>query len=133
MCSICGVNNIHLPMVDLFTKDEVTDILNYIKIGAITTDNLYFDLYKLTAIRLMESVTKGFNGDINQYDKLSDLTENIYAFSAAKQYQFLREINKVDIDIEGLNVYNKYYQDYLATEIDTAEQSGISIKFWNDL
>jgi hypothetical protein len=61
---------------------------------------------------------------------LFDLRENLYLFSSAKQYQFLREVINLKDFTEAKSIYLKYYDDYLAIELDSTEQVAINVKNW---
>jgi hypothetical protein len=61
---------------------------------------------------------------------LFDLRENLYLFSSAKQYQFLREVINLKDFTEAKSIYLKYYDDYLSIELDSTEQVAINVKNW---
>lgn len=137
MCNFCEIQNISKIEVNLFTENEVDDILYWIKEGIVSVDNLYYPLYSKTAEKLTEYLYKGYGNNIDdfQYDSedynmLFELRENLYIFSAAKQYQFIREVLSLKDYKEAKIVYLKYYDDYLATELDSTEQVAINVKNW---
>jgi hypothetical protein len=124
--------------INLLSENEVNDLLYWIKEGIINLDNFYYPLYSKTAEELTKYLYKGYGNNIDDfqvnsedYNMLFDLRENLYLFSSAKQYQFLREvINLKDYDNESKAVYLKYYDDYLAIELDSTEQVAINVKNW---
>jgi ribosomal protein S8 len=138
MCDFCGIQNISKPQIELFSENEINDLLYWIKNGIVSLDNFYYPLYSKTAEELTKYLYKGYGNRIDDfqfgsedYEMLFDLRENLYIFSAAKQYQFLRElISLKDYDNEAKAVYLKYYDDYLSVELDSTEQVAINVKNW---
>jgi hypothetical protein len=138
MCDFCGIQNISKPQIELFSENEINDLLYWVKNGIVTLDNFYYPLYSKTAEELTKYLYKGYGNNIDEfqfgtedYEMLFDLRENLYIFSAAKQYQFLRELLSLkDYDNEAKAVYLKYYDDYLAIELDSTEQVAINVKNW---
>jgi ribosomal protein S8 len=138
MCDFCGIQNISKPQIELFSENEINDLLYWVKNGIVTLDNFYYPLYSKTAEELTKYLYKGYGNNIDEfqfgsedYEMLFDLRENLYIFSAAKQYQFLRELLSLkDYDNESKAVYLKYYDDYLAIELDSTEQVAINVKNW---
>jgi len=138
MCDFCGIQNISKPQIELFSENEINDLLYWVKNGIVTLDNFYYPLYSKTAEELTKYLYKGYGNHIDEfqfgsedYEMLFDLRENLYIFSAAKQYQFLRELLSLkDYNNEAKTVYLKYYNDYLAIELDSTEQVAINVKNW---
>lgn len=137
MCNFCEIQNISKIEVNLLTENEVDDLLYWIKEGIINLDNFYYPLYSKTAEKLTEYLYKGYGNNIDDfqfnsedYNMLFDLRENLYIFSAAKQYQFLREVISLKDFTEAKSLYLKYYDDYLAIELDSTEQVAINVKNW---
>ena len=137
MCNFCEIQNISKIEINLLTENEVNDLLYWVKEGIVSIDNLYYPLYSKTAELLTEYLYKGYGNNIDDfqvdsedYNMLFDLRENLYAFSSAKQYQFLRELNKLKDFNEAKSVYLKYYDDYLSIELDSTEQVAINVKNW---
>lgn len=137
MCNFCEIQNISKIEVNLLDEKEVDDLLYWIKQGIIHLDNFYYPLYSKTAEKLTEYLYKGYGNNIDDfqynsedYNMLFDLRENLYIFSAAKQYQFLREVISLKDFTKAKSVYLKYYDDYLAIELDSTEQVAINVKNW---
>lgn len=137
MCNFCEIKNVSKIEINLLSENEVNDLLYWIKEGIIDLDNFYYPLYSKTAEELTKYLYKGYGNNIDDfqvnsedYNMLFDLRENLYLFSSAKQYQFLREvINLKDFTI-AKSIYLKYYDDYLAIELDSTEQVAINVKNW---
>lgn len=137
MCNFCEIQNVSKIEVNLLDEKEVDDLLYWIKEGIINLDNFYYPLYSKTAEKLTEYLYKGYGNNIDDfqvnsedYNMLFDLRENLYIFSSAKQYQFLREVISLKDFNEAKSVYLKYYDDYLAIELDSTEQVAINVKNW---
>lgn len=137
MCNFCEIQNVSKIEVNLLSENEVDDLLYWIKEGVINLDNFYYPLYSKTAEELTKYLYKGYGNNIDEfqvnsedYNMLFDLRENLYIFSAAKQYQFLREVISLKDFTEAKSVYLKYYDDYLAIELDSTEQVAINVKNW---
>lgn len=137
MCNFCEIQNVSKIEVNLLDEKEVDDLLYWIKEGIINLDNFYYPLYSKTAEELTKYLYKGYGNNIDEfqvdsedYNMLFDLRENLYIFSAAKQYQFLREVLSLKDFTEAKSVYLKYYDDYLAIELDSTEQVAINVKNW---
>jgi SPP1 gp7 family putative phage head morphogenesis protein len=107
------------------------------------------DLLKATAKLLMEAITAGYGKDLIHIDwntpdhaMLSKLTQNVFAFSAAKNYQQLQDITdamkgddgkllEFSDYLEAVNNLNaKYNRDWLETEYGTAVASATSSARW---
>jgi hypothetical protein len=123
--------------INLLSENEVNDLLYWIKEGIINLDNFYYPLYSKTAEELTKYLYKGYGNNIDDfqvnsedYNMLFDLRENLYLFSSAKQYQFLREVINLKDFTEAKSIYLKYYDDYLAIELDSTEQVAINVKYW---
>jgi hypothetical protein len=138
MCDFCGIQNISKKQINLLSGNEVDDLLYWIKNGIVSLDNFYYPLYSKTSEELTNYLYKGYGNHIDEfqlgsedYEMLFDLRENLYIFSAAKQYQFLRELLSLkDYDNDAKSIYSKYYDDYLSIELDSTEQVGINVKNW---
>lgn len=137
MCNFCEIQNVSKIEVNLLDEKEVDDLLYWIKEGIINLDNFYYPLYSKTAEKLTEYLYKGYGNNIDDfqvnsedYNMLFDLRENLYIFSSAKQYQFLREVISLKDFTEAKSVYLKYYDDYLSIELDSTEQVAINVKNW---
>jgi hypothetical protein len=137
MCNFCEIKNVSKIEINLLSENEVNDLLYWIKEGIINLDNFYYPLYSKTAEELTNYLYKGYGNNIDDfqvnsedYNMLFDLRENLYLFSSAKQYQFLREVINLKDFTEAKSIYLKYYDDYLAIELDSTEQVAINVKNW---
>jgi hypothetical protein len=137
MCNFCEIKNVSKIEINLLSENEVNDLLYWIKEGIIDLDNFYYPLYSKTAEELTKYLYKGYGNNIDDfqvnsedYNMLFDLRENLYLFSSAKQYQFLREVINLKDFTEAKSIYLKYYDDYLAIELDSTEQVAINVKNW---
>lgn len=114
--------------------------------GRITHDPA---LLQATRAELQDRVTKGFGKDFPDiaynspdFDVLRNLTKNVYHFSAAKNYQQIKDMTLLLMDgdhvrsesqylkvVEALNV--KYNRDWLFTERNTAIAGGQMAGQWS--
>jgi SPP1 gp7 family putative phage head morphogenesis protein len=149
-CTICGGSHPTAAGSEIseLYKDEILTLAQEIykrKNGL----NYSPELLKTTAGKIMQAVKEGY-GNIkaqwNSPDKamIDNLTQNVYSFSAAKNYQELRDITNAMIGENGnLNEWSdfrskvqeingKYNRDWLQTEYDTAVSSAQSAARWAD-
>lgn len=140
-CPICSVNN--LADVILFNELEVLEFINNIYNDIINTNNLNVMIYERVADEFAKKVEKGWGqapDDVlneKEYDIYFSLIESVYVFSAAKQYQCVREIQSVkddaDFNTKALEIFNKYYIRYLTVELDMCDIQGGAVKKWIEL
>jgi len=145
MCNFCNIEN-KSELLNIFTDIEKDNFVLGVKNETITIENMDVDIYTKTGLKLQRAVELGYELTVNgavqgsyEYNLLSDFTTNVFAFSAAKQYQLIRELNdiKLDNEIEWKNeailLFNKYYSDYFSAEYDAAIQQGKSAKEWSEI
>lgn len=120
-CPICGgctsatdVINGQRPL-HLFTDEEIENYIANIFNGSINVRNLSPMVYKRVAEKLTDGVYKGFGKTFDQaawdtpdHHMLFDLRENVYIFSAAKQYQEVRLMSSFLTGDKGINQYNEF-------------------------
>lgn len=106
-------------------------------------------LLRQTAEYLLNGIQKGFNGDILSFNfnspdfsTLVKLTENIYHFSAAKNYHELKDLTLAITDGSNIRTFEnfkqkaeqiigKYNDNWLRTEYNQAIASAQSAARWN--
>lgn len=107
-------------------------------------------LLRQTAKQLLNGVEKGFNGNIlsfnfssPDFETLAKLTENVYHFSAAKNYHELKDLslairdgNKIrsfeEFEAKAKEITNKYNVSWLRSEYNQALSSAQASARWND-
>jgi SPP1 gp7 family putative phage head morphogenesis protein len=126
---------------NLFTEDEQEDYLLAVYSGLITTYTLSINYHEKVGGKLYGGVLDGW-GKIGFKDAeteiLAGLTENIYAFSAAKQYQQVRDMSrKVSENITfkefrefADDIFGNYNESYLKTEFETAIEQSQNARKW---
>jgi len=141
----CQLTN--LAQINIFFDTDAVKFVNKVFDGEVTIENLDQNQYLKIAQKLIEFVEIGFGNTLDElengsreYEVLNGFINNVYAFSAAKQYQLVREIrdlitietikNKSQFIIEGVKIYNKYNVDYLTVECDSAEHQARGAKDW---
>ena len=110
--------------------------------GTYTVEKLPKPLYEATAEVLTEAVSKGY--DNSDESMLEDLEDNVQMFSAAKTFQQINELSDSLIDDDGNllsliaytaladSIFDRYNEDWLGTEEDTAEWAAKSASDWVD-
>jgi len=145
MCKICDINNKGIEEVPAspFDENDFNRITNGVWIGEFTVDNLPIPPYLKTA----DFLKKGLSAGMAEYEKVdellvADLTNNIYLFSAAKDYQQVRTLTSMLADPELKSYFYKFKEAaqpilhdynvaYLQTEYYTAKGSGRMAAFWD--
>lgn len=128
-------------VVNEFEEEEMENYLLAVYAGLITTRSLSHEYHEKVGGKLYQGVLDGFGGvrfDEREAAILQGLTENIYVFSAAKQYSQVREMsNLIDDKIDFVNfkkeaqdVFEQYNKNYLKTELDTAITQSQNAKKW---
>lgn len=138
---------ITLNRKSLFTDEETENYLISVFAGIITKAALSFDYHLKITDRLSKAVTKGFKSFIPgspNNDLYTDLIDNIYVFSAAKQYQQVRQMSAI-INQLGENaqytdfrdlaneVFEDYNENYLQAEFQTAIGQSQSARDWQKI
>jgi SPP1 gp7 family putative phage head morphogenesis protein len=149
MCSYCNIVNV--DKIHLFTDDEVDAYLYGIFTGRISINALDTASYLKVAEKLTSGVYKGFGKSIlevdyttTDYKMLASLRENVYIFSAAKEYQQVRQMTALLTDVNGIKPYNQFKKDalavhndynvnYLSAEYNSAIAQSRSASMWMDI
>lgn len=125
----------------IFTDEQRDNYLEAVYLGLITTDALSIDYHQKVGGKLYGAVLDGW-GKIGFRDLeteiLAGLTENIYVFSAAKQYQQVRQMSKVitenitakEFKELANGIFDEYNENYLNTELDTAIAQSQNARKW---
>lgn len=133
---------------NLFPDEWIQLYLLGVYTEAITVDTLSVDYHSKVGGELEKGVNKGFGGHATEfkvgtkeYETAIKLRKNIYAFSAAKQYQQVRTMSKL-IDVGGNktsfkefraladHVFDEYNKNYLKTEYNTAIGQAQNAREW---
>ena len=131
-----------------FTEEEIEAYLLAVYGGLITTDALSLDYHEKVGNTLNNGVLKGWGAirfnDL-EIEILAGLTENVFMFSAAKQYQQVREMEAIikafskaatelipfaDFQKEALEIFDTYNKNWLKTQFDTAVAQSQNAKKW---
>ena len=148
MCELCQLYNAVKDEPSPFTDDDFNRVSNGVWIGEITKYNLPVSSYFKTAHHLTNGIHKGYGKDIAEaifgspdYLMLTDLTENIYVFSAAKTYQEVRamtnllrdeklKVNFYAFKAEAKKIFHDFNDAYLQAEYQTAIASSRMAAEW---
>jgi hypothetical protein len=149
MCKICDIQNI--APVDVFTDAEIDNIVYGVYMGLITPQSLDLLTYKKVAKKLTEGVFNGFGKSLTDvewnspdYKMLDALRNNVYKFSAAKQYHQVREMVDAIYDghkiksfdeykKSGLDIFKNYNENYLRAEYNAAISQSRSASMWQEI
>ena len=131
-----------------FTPEQMEAYLLAVYIGAITKDSLSLEYYTAIIKKLEEAMVIGYQSSLDRftyaspyYRVINKMRDNVYAFSAAKQYQQVRTMSRF-IDDRGVKstfkefralagqVFEDYNKAYLRTEWVTAIGQSQMAKEW---
>ena len=137
--------------LNLFDDHEIDVFLYSIYVGLITTRSLSMSVYKKTAEKLMEGVLKGFEKSLIEIEygtaddiMLKSLRENVYVFSAAKDYQQTKLISSLLSKDGGFRSYaefkelakkefTKFNENYLRAEYNSAIAQARAARLWQTI
>lgn len=124
-----------------FTDEEIENYLLAVYTGLISTYSLSLDYHERIGALFYDEILKGFGGlrfnDIER-EIFEGLAENIYVFSAAKQYTQVREMSSLVTEnitftefknVAG-EVFEEFNKNYLSTELNTAITQAQNAKKW---
>lgn len=151
-CRVCGgISNEY--NANIFTPEEIADLIHGVEMGIYTTDNLPLWYYEKTAQALFAGAEAGFGNtllelEMGSYDYvlLKELQTNIYVFSGAKTYQQVSEMQDLLVKYkdrpdlfqkEALKSFQDYNTpkgyNYLSAEYQTAKSSARAAKNWKGI
>lgn len=129
-----------------YTERQISNLIEAVSEGRITTGELPEDLYFAIADYLKEALYKGFGGTIEEFggrnlELLEELRTNIYMFSGAKTYQQIRQMTEqlatsesfAEFKKQALATYEQYNVDWLKTEYQTAIGQATQARQWGDI
>lgn len=150
MCSFCDIQN-KSGQLHLFDEYEIEKVIAAIYRGEITIRSLDLNTYKKVAEKLTNGVYDGFGNNLktvlyqsDDYLMLKALRENVYIFSAAKQYQqvrlmssFLTDGDKIvpfsEFKKQARNSFDEFNVNYLTAEYNSAIAQSRSASQWMDI
>lgn len=151
MCGICEIQNKESDLIGLFTEGDIDKFLRKIYNQQVTKRSLDIEYYYKVADFIMKGVYNGFGKDslsvvwgTPDFDMLKSLKENVYIFSAAKNYQQTREIGAMlhtdngikpfnEFKKEASKVFNTYNENYLKAEYNSAIAQARSASNWMEI
>ena len=141
MCGFCNIAKEEEPPVP-FDDNDLNRVTNGVWTGEITVNNLPVEVYRKTVDYLLDGINKGF-ADFEEVDEalISELSDNIYVFSAAKDYQQVRAMSGLLADPElqsnfykfkekASQIFEDYNKAYLQAEYQTARGSARMAADW---
>ena len=117
-----------MPLVKFkYSETQITKLLEGIHSGEITEYDIPNDLYYATADYLLHGLYTGFGGTLDDFEGkdwelLNNLRENVYMFSAAKNFQELKDIQGLMFDDKGERISMNEFSKLGAQRFET----------WND-
>lgn len=147
MCKLCEIEN-KLESEDKFDEFEIERIISWIYAGYITIYSLDLATYKKVAETLTKGVYKGYGATLKtvlynseDYLMLKALRDNVYIFSAAKQYQQVRLMSSFLTDESGVVpfpefkkkarvAFDEFNVNYLNAEYNSAIAQSQSARQW---
>lgn len=153
-CPHCGhTHHTHVCNLadDTQEPDELwQELLNNMYDGQVKPGTIHHATALATAKEYMKGIVQGFGTTLSKLDTespdygvLKNLQQNVYQFAGAKNYQTLRALNDLLRDGDRLrtrsefmkearNVLTEWNANWQKTEYDTAVNSAINARKWND-
>lgn len=144
---VLNIDNDQIPETP-FSLDDRDAFLQNVYLGVITTETLDITTYGKTVSYLMQGVANGFGGYASDFTFGTGLNltslgleDNVWKFSAAKQYQEVRTLSKMvfrgvsfsEFQPLANTVWADYNQNWLKTEYVTAVNQAQEARNWQDL
>lgn len=149
MCGFCQIEN--SAPINIFSDDEIERIVIGVYSGLITPQSLDVATYLRVGEKLTNGVYNGFGKSLTNvewnspdYKMLSDLRNNVYVFSGAKQYHQVREMVDAIYDKDrikpfseykqtGTEIFKNYNENYLRAEYNAAISQSRSASMWMEI
>lgn len=151
-CPDCGFENKEKEKeFRLFSEKETETFIESVYIGKITSRRLDKKYHKKVASKLAEGVYEGFGKTVTEvsfgtpdFNMLTALTENVYIFSAAKQYKQVRLMNDylvsngevvpfAEFKKKALELFQEYNVNDLQAEYNAAAGQSQMAGQWMDI
>lgn len=147
MCNICGIENKEKPL-NLFTDEEIENFILAVYYGVVSVKNLDPGVFLKVARKLSSGVFEGFGKTLfevhygtEDWLMLRALQENVYVFSAAKQYQQIRQTSALLYSGTKINsfgefkkaakdIFEEFNENYLRTEYNSAIAQANTASEW---
>ena len=134
------------------TNKEIDALIEGVYEGSITAYAIPESLYYMIAKRLLEGLYEGYGATMSTVKlvdeaMLTALRTNIFQFSAAKSYQQIKAIEKLELASEALattgtfsefkkeakQIFETYNKTWLKTEYDTAIGQAQNVVKWQEI
>ncbi|CAK0763237.1 Phage_Mu_F domain-containing protein [Gammaproteobacteria bacterium] len=133
-----------------YPQKKIDELIEGIYTGSIIPYDIPEDLYFAVADYLKSGLYKGFGGSLVDFtgkdlELLTELRENIYMFSAAKNFQQLQQIQSLMFDEKGERVsmeefsklgeatFERWNSDWGRSEYNTAVHSAQMASKWQEI
>lgn len=150
-CPVCGGQQLNFYNADNSLDKEATRIAKLIYEGKLSTGDIDPKLTALVAEKLKGAIMDGYGKnfdnvdyDTPDYNMLRNLERNVYQFSAAKNYQQLKDMTGALKDENGVvrsfkefrdasqQISYQYNTNWLETEYNTAVNGSTLASRWSD-
>ena len=149
MCGFCDIENKE-EKINLFTEEEIDTFIFGVYAGIYSVKNLDLSTYLKIARKLSQGVFTGYSKTLfetlypsDDWVMLSALQENVYMFSAAKQYTMLREMNKQLVTGKTITpfrefrkaageIFETFNENHLRAEYNSAIGQARSASRWQE-
>jgi hypothetical protein len=150
LCGFCDIENKEEEKINLFTEQEIDTFIFGVFAGIYSVKNLDLSTYLKIARKLSQGVFTGYSKTFSDvfygsedFTMLKALQENVYMFSAAKQYTMLREMNKylvtdkkvtpfVEFKKQASVIFDEFNENYLRAEYNSAIGQARSASRWQE-
>lgn len=132
-CPVC--NSIKSDNIKLFDEHYIKAYVISVSHGTINYEHLDLKLHEIVCKEFQKNIELGFGEtEPDNEDLLFNLINSAYIFSAAKQYQLVRELLSLKTTSQekyleiAESLFIKYYSNYLTIELDSALYQAKSAK-----
>lgn len=150
MCNFASIENKD-EKINLFSAEEIERYISSLFAGIITPTSLDVDYYMKVARKLVDGVYSGFEKNIvnvqwgtPDYEMLASLRENVYMFSAAKEYQQVKQMSSLLADEkyltsfnnfkkEAAKIFDTFNENHLRAEYNSAIAQARSARMWMEI
>jgi SPP1 gp7 family putative phage head morphogenesis protein len=148
-CNFC-VTNVD-EQLDIFDENEIETLLRKTYTGEVNSFALDFAYYIKVAKKLTDGMYNGFGSDLVKadfltpdYNMLKALRENVYTFSAAKNFQQTKLMSSLIIEGDNVltypdfkkkaeKVFTTFNRQHLTAEYNSAISQGRMASRWIDI
>lgn len=150
MCGFCDIENKDEQPINLFTDEEIEMFIIGVYAGVYSVKNLDLNTYLKVARKLSQGVSLGYDKTLfdlpygsEDWVMLSELKNNVYKFSAAKQYHQIKDMSKAlttggkvtpynEFKKIARSIFDEYNENYLRAEYNSAIGQSRAAARWQE-